>query len=241
MTKAAFSAIALMASALVMAPSAQAELSASVLALAKSCAPDVAPETLGYLVSHESVNNPFNLNVNAKGHVIKKAPTSKAEAMQLIEEFEREGLNYDVGYGQVNSANFEWLGVTAESLLDGCNNLRASSKVLAVCYRRAANQFGEGQQALRHALSCYNTGSLTKGFENGYVAKVVAQANKKIPALLGDAELTAGSPDEVQQAEADPQIDKRPLGTPDAFAAAAGDAFSHSDPDAFQSAQESPE
>lgn len=239
MTKPALPAISLLVGAL-LAQGAQAELSASVLALAKTCAPDVAPETLGYLVSHESMNNPFNLNVNEKGYVIKKAPTSKAEAMQLIEELEREGRNYDVGYGQINSGNFEWLGVTAESLLDGCNNLRASSKVLAVCYRRAVNEFGEGQQALRHALSCYNTGSLTKGFENGYVAKVVAQANNKIPALLGDAELTAGSPDETHEAETAPQT-TRPLGTPDAFAAAPGDAFSHSDPDAFQAAQESPE
>ncbi|HGW5540822.1 TPA: hypothetical protein ACNIM8_005907 [Pseudomonas aeruginosa] len=43
---------------------ANGKLSMSVLSLAKQCAPNVAPETVGYLVSHESGNNPFAVHVN---------------------------------------------------------------------------------------------------------------------------------------------------------------------------------
>ena len=40
----------------------------------------------------------------------------------------------DVGLAQVNSANFLWLGLTAETALDPCKNLAAGTKVLMVRY-----------------------------------------------------------------------------------------------------------
>ena len=233
-------AIALMLCAAAIVLPAQAELSTSIMALAKRCAPNVAPVTLGALVAHESANNQFAVNVNG-GYSLPKRPATRTEALEAIQWLKKEGLNYDIGYGQVNSSNFDNLKVTAESLLDGCNNLRASSTVLADCYSRAVQRIGEGQKALRHALSCYNTGSQTLGFKNGYVAKVVAQADTLIiPALLGDKNLSAESPEDRARAGTD-EPQRRKLGTPDAFQGASGDAFSKSDPDAFQAAQESSE
>ena len=41
-------------------------------------------------------------------------------------------------------------------------------------YRTAAAVLGSGQIALHAALSAYNSGSLTAGFNNGYVEKVIA-------------------------------------------------------------------
>lgn len=216
---------------------AHAELSASVMALAKRCAPEVAPLTMGYLVAHESGNNPFNLNVN-RAERLKKPPQTRQEALAIIREWQAKGLNFDVGLGQVNSGNFAKLGVTAESLLDGCNNLQASSVVLRGCYAQAVRDHGEGQNALRHALSCYNTGSQTKGFATGYVGRVLAQAAPiQVPALVvteGDGFNSDTDPPADTAPAAIQSKPKRSLGAPDAFASnAKGGAFEQSDADAF--------
>lgn len=227
---------------------AQADVSASVMELAKKCAPNVNPLTMGYLVNHESASIPYRLNVNG-GHKLPMDPKNEQEAKAVIAWLQERNYNFDVGYGQVNSANFKGLGVTAENLLDGCNNLRASAVVLTGCYEQASKTMGEGQQALRHALSCYNTGSQTKGFTNGYVAKVEAQMPPnqqiKIPALVGDGvqEAQAVSADGGDDGTTQQAVKQKPrkVGTPDAFSHSDGGAFSDSTPDAFQTAQDSPE
>ncbi|HGA2320491.1 TPA: lytic transglycosylase domain-containing protein [Pseudomonas putida] len=214
--------------------SAQAGLSASVMSLAKNCAPNVAPITLGYIVSHESRNDRFNFNVNTDGLKLPFKATNEAEATQLIRWLEDRGASYDIGLGQVNSKNFKSLGVTAESLLDGCNNLRASAQILTACYAQAVKVSGEGQRALHQALSCYNTGSLSAGFDNGYVAKVLAQAQTiQVPALQGSA-----ISDEAQAASKDPaarapggEISANPVEPVDE----PDDGFSGSPDDGFQS------
>ncbi|TES72036.1 MULTISPECIES: lytic transglycosylase domain-containing protein [Pseudomonas syringae group] len=236
---------------------AQADVSASVMELAKKCAPNVNPLTMGYLVGHESTSIPYRLNVNG-GHKLPMDPKNEEEAKQVIEWLQARNYNFDVGYGQVNSANFAGLGVTAENMLDGCNNLRAAAVVLTGCYERAVKTMGEGQKALRHALSCYNTGSQTKGIENGYVAKVESQmlSNKQItiPALVSDGEQqpeVAMPAKDGTDGEGRMVVKPKPrsLGTKDAFSHADGGAFSHADsgafadstPDAFQTEQDSPE
>jgi type IV secretion system protein VirB1 len=161
-------------------------LSPQVLALARRCAPDVDALTIAYLVSAESRNNPLAINVNGKRRKLLK-PVTVPEARERIRALAEEGLNYDVGYAQINSSNFQRLGLSGAQLLDGCINLRAAAQILGDCYGRAAQVVGEGQAALRRALSCYNTGSQHRGFTNGYVARVVAQIRLKVPALVDGA------------------------------------------------------
>lgn len=206
---------------------AEAGLSLSVMALAKKCAPDASPLTMGYLVAHESRNDQFAFNING-GHELPWTPTNRDEAVALIKWLEEKGYNYDIGYGQVNSSNFSGLKVTAESLLDGCNNLRASFTILSGCYAQAVKEVGEGQRALGQAFSCYNTGSQTKGFENGYVQKILAQAQTtKIPALQEEGEPVLSS--QEKDKDIDDKGSARPpkkLGRPDAFNTASTGAFS---------------
>jgi type IV secretion system protein VirB1 len=162
---------------------AQPSLSPQILALARTCAPDVHPLTVAYLVNAESHNNPFALNVNG-GHSLDRQPTTAPEARDALARLDARGWNYDVGYAQINSANFRSLGLTGTQLLDPCTNLHAGAQILGDCYARAVQQVGEGQAALQRALSCYNTGNQRKGFANGYVKRVVAQVRLKVPALL---------------------------------------------------------
>ncbi|KAA0073139.1 traL protein (plasmid) [Paraburkholderia sp. T12-10] len=162
---------------------AHGSLSPQVLALARTCAPDVHPLTVAYLVSAESHNNQFAINVNG-GHSLDRQPTTEQEARDALAKLDARGWNYDVGLAQINSANFRSLGLTGTQLLDPCTNLRAGAQILSDCYDRAVQQVGQGQGALQRALSCYNTGNQQKGFANGYVKRVVAQVKLKVPALL---------------------------------------------------------
>lgn len=158
-------------------------LSPQIIELARTCAPDVHPLTVAYLVSAESRNNQYAINVNG-GHSLPRQPTNELEARAAIDWLDKRGWNYDVGYAQINSANFRSLGLTGAQLLDPCTNLRAGAQILGDCYARAVQAVGEGQGALQRALSCYNTGSQSRGFTNGYVKRVVAQVRLKVPALL---------------------------------------------------------
>jgi type IV secretion system protein VirB1 len=159
------------------------ELSPQVLTLARRCAPNIDALTMAYLVSTESEGNPLAINVNDYRHQ-HLHPMTEGAAREAIRWLEKQGMNYDVGYAQINSANFRRLELTGVQLLDGCTNLRAAAQILGECYRRAVGAVGEGQTALRRALSCYNTGSQHRGFTNGYVARVVAKVRLKVPALL---------------------------------------------------------
>src|SRR3546814_10028612 len=67
------------------------------------------------------------------------------------------------------------LGLTWETVFDPCTNIAALGRVLTQNYSAAING-RDPQDALRVALSLYNTGSALRGFNNGYVAKVVRNA-----------------------------------------------------------------
>jgi type IV secretion system protein VirB1 len=220
-------------------PPLRANAAASVVDLAKECAPSIHPLTMAAVVSHESRNNSLAVNVNGN-YRLPRQPATQDEAVQTVRWLTASGFNFDVGLAQINSANFARLGLTGEALLDPCANLRASAVVLTGCYAQAVRSAGEGQEALRHALSCYNTGSQTRGFANGYVQKVAAQARiLQVPALLDDG---GGSKKEAQTEHAGTGGQTggkvRPAaGTPDDSADEG--AFSNIDPGAFSTNPES--
>ncbi|MGH7019318.1 MAG: lytic transglycosylase domain-containing protein, partial [Brevundimonas sp.] len=68
----------------------------------------------------------------------------------------------------------DWLGLSPEAAFDPCRNLAAAGQVLRAGYRPSPDE--TPQQSLRVALSRYNTGHPSRGFRNGYVARVEAAA-----------------------------------------------------------------
>lgn len=134
------------------------------------CAPHVAPETIAAIIRVESGGNAFALGVN--GPVKNRPrPQNSQQAASLARYFMNLGYSVDLGLMQINSNNLPGLGYTVEEILDPCNNLRAGSQILSRGYAGAVKRFGPGQDALRAALSAYNTGNYERGFKNGYVAK----------------------------------------------------------------------
>lgn len=134
------------------------------------CAPTVAPETIAAIIRVESGGNPYALGVN--GPIAKRPrPQNAAEAARLAHYYISLGYSVDLGLMQINSQNLKGLGLTVEQVLDPCHNLAAGSQILSRGYAGAVKRYGHGQEALRAALSAYNTGNYERGFRNGYVAK----------------------------------------------------------------------
>jgi type IV secretion system protein VirB1 len=152
---------------------------AAILALASQCAPNVAPQTVAAIVQTESHGRPFALNVN--GGSQPPAQVDAASAAATAQRYIAAGYSVDLGLGQINSRNMRWLGLTWNTVFDPCTNVAALGRVLTQNYN-AAIVGRDPQSALRVAISLYNTGSASRGFRNGYVAKVVGNAGIADPA-----------------------------------------------------------
>lgn len=196
--------------------------------LARQCAPDVHISTLSAVVRHESAFDPLAIGVNAKPHRSIR-PKSKAEAIEAARDLIAKGIDFDVGYGQINVRNWKWLGVTPESIFDPCTNLASAQRVLVDCYRRATKLHGPGQAALYASFSCYNTGNFTAGFSNGYVGAVLVGAGLPVPAI-------ANTNTSVRPPKTEDRKDttaKKPPSRQDAFSRPRNDAFTEPQADAF--------
>jgi type IV secretion system protein VirB1 len=145
----------------------------ALLALASQCAPSVAPETVLAIIQTESSGEQFALNVNGGRQPARQA--NAADAAATARRYVAAGYSVDLGLGQINSRNMRWLGLTWDTVFDPCTNVAALARVLTTNYN-AVSAGRDPQTALRVALSMYNTGSQTRGFRNGYVAKVLRNA-----------------------------------------------------------------
>ena len=147
---------------------------AAILGIAAQCAPGVAPSTIAAVVHTESKGFQFALNVNGVARQPVR-PSSADAAAKVARAYVARGYSVDLGLGQINSRNMAALGLSWESVFDPCINIGAAGKVLAGNYQ----QVSRGrlpQEALRVALSMYNTGSRSGGFRNGYVSRVLNNA-----------------------------------------------------------------
>jgi len=215
---------------------------AELAALALACAPDIHPVTLHAVVKHESRAQQYAIGVNRKGHSLKRQPRNLEEASTAAQTLIDQGIDFDAGLGQINVRNWAWLKLDATTVFDPCRNLAAAQTVLADCYARALPTHKDPQQALRAALSCYNTGNFSRGFSNGYVGEVLTQAGIKVPALVPLADATTSSattatptqPSEKPKQKPQPEA---PPGTPDGFTSnPATDGFAQTpDPELGQS------
>ena len=164
-----------------------------MIELILACAPNVAPYTIQEIIRVESNYNPIAVNINTKGGIPYpyKKPKTKQQAIALAHSAITAGHTVDMGYMQVNSANLKALGYTVRDMFHECTNLKAGSHILRTAYSDAAQIHGPGQKALRAALSRYNTGRFTRGFNNGYVARYVNLPKK--PVMIASNPYTAST------------------------------------------------
>lgn len=146
---------------------------AALSALARECAPEIATEALVPLLVAESSGDPLKINVN-KGPRVEVA--SPADGAALARRFIAAGYSVDIGLGQINSRNLARLGVSVEQAFDPCTNLGLASRVLQEGYAQASRHHS-GLDAISVTYSLYNTGTMTRGFRNGYVNRVWSAAS----------------------------------------------------------------
>jgi type IV secretion system protein VirB1 len=150
--------------------------------LASECAPWVAPQTMAAIVRTESQFKPFAININGKAK-LERQPATKEEAVITAKWLIENKYNIDLGLGQVNSVNLAKTNLSVEDAFDPCKNIAAAATILKWNYESASKKIPDEQAALQAAISAYNTGSFTRGFNNGYVQKVVSNANIKTQAV----------------------------------------------------------
>jgi type IV secretion system protein VirB1 len=147
--------------------------------LVVQCAPQVAPQTTLAIIRVESAGNPWALGVNGSRRVRpRRAPASRDEAQRWAAYYIAAGYSVDMGLMQVNSTHLRRFGLRVEDVFEPCQNIATGGRILSEFYGGAAAKYGEGQGALKAALSAYNTGNHQRGVRNGYVGKVSAAAWK---------------------------------------------------------------
>jgi type IV secretion system protein VirB1 len=164
-----------------------------VAALQSRCLPAVSLTTLNAIIRVESGGNPNAMQIDfprallKQSHLpegtlrLKRQPATQHEALEWLNYFEHHDVFVDLGLMQVSTAEAQRRGLSAESLLDPSFNLRAGGQILDSAYQLEIKTYGPGQDALRHAISRYNTGDTQRGIDNGYLARVMA-ALKQNPA-----------------------------------------------------------
>lgn len=185
---------------------------AQILSLALSCSPTVAPSTIRDFIAVESQGNPLAIGVNHDK--LLRQPSSLLEAVAWTRWLVEHDFNIDVGIMQINVRNWSAYGITPENAFDPCLNISAGGKILTENYLRAVKQYGPGQRALLAAISAYNTGNFTDGFNNGYVGKVVAASGypalaDSIPPLKSRQQKKRSKPATVTDASVGQQAEKR--------------------------------
>ena len=151
----------------------------AVLTLALRCAPGVAPETLLAVARAESGLNPFAVGVNRGPR--SPHPANREAAVAAASALISRGGNPDLGLMQINATNLARLGLSLKAAFEPCQNLAAAARLLRADYQVAQTSAADDQVALRTALSLYNTGNRSRGFSNGYVARVEASTSPPPP------------------------------------------------------------
>ena len=163
--------------------------------VAARCAPGAPADTLLAIAKTESGLDPNAISINhpkaaarlagEDGELIlAKQPKNLKEAKSWLHWLAVHRYTVSVGLMQVNVETARQFHLTPEQLLGSCTNLRVAATILIRLYTESAREMGEGFSALDVALSQYNTGDPATGFQNGYVAKVYAHADRSTSPLL---------------------------------------------------------
>ena len=137
--------------------------------------PGVHPATASAIIKNESAFNEVALNINTQGISLSKlglnTPKTIEEAIRVAERLLELKVNFDAGLMQINSVNFTFYNLSVRDAFNPCKNIHVGTGILKRFYNQSEKRLGSGQEALKAALSAYNTGNNKAGFENGYVGK----------------------------------------------------------------------
>lgn len=132
------------------------------------------------IVKVESGGNPWAININSKkGTRLLYQAKTEEQAQAWVRWFVANGYNIDIGIAQINIKNIQKNNLDPVSFLDPCTNLKMAGQILKSNYNTATKSSGNSDDAVKKAISAYNTGNFRYGFSNGYVGKVMAKLNNQ--------------------------------------------------------------
>lgn len=141
---------------------------ATVLSIATACAPSVDAHMLAGIAEHESGLRPYAVHDNTTGK--STFAGAKADAIGIASELLRQGHNLDLGLWQINNRNLGLLHLSVDEAFDTCEAAGGAARLI-------------------HLFSKYNTGSPTKGIENGYATGVVSATRRVKSAMAAIREV----------------------------------------------------
>lgn len=165
----------------------------------EQCAPGAPAAIVKAIIQTESSFNPLAIHVN-KGVKLARQPASRKEAEVWGKWFIENGYNIDAGLMQINSGNWERLGLSTATVFDTCENIRAGATLFSRDHQHAVGSLGPGKSSIIAALSAYNTGNYLAGVRNGYVLRVMKNMNttehgeSQTPAPMGFSGAILGRP-----------------------------------------------
>lgn len=161
----------------------------SLSALVRRCAPSVHPTTMEAIIKTESKGHafaladagPVHLPWSERKHLVRSYFESSVEsATKRATELVAAGHTVSLGLAQINNRNLAALGLSIREVFDPCTNIGAGAKILTDFYQRASAIMGEGDQALRAAISAYYSGDWSRGQTEGYVATVLRNVGRPL-------------------------------------------------------------
>lgn len=164
-------------------------LDMEVKRILRTCAPSVHEQTMASIINTESGGyvyavadaGPVKLPWRIRKSLVRSFfPSNREEAVQLAESLIAAGHTVSLGPAQLNDRNLSKYGMTVNDAFDLCKNLSATSQLLAEYYSQAALEYGPGKTALIAAISAFNSGSFTRGLNEGYVRSVFQQSNNEL-------------------------------------------------------------
>ena len=157
----------------------------------QKCSPDVHAITVAAIIEQESAFNNFAIGINS-GTRLSKQPDNYNDAVSIAKSLIENGHNIDIGLGQINSKNLNWLNLSVEDAFLPCKNIKAINDVLKHNYELTYDSRFDHESNLKKAVSMYNTGSESRGFDNGYVVAVLDKAIRQLKNIPfgSDSELT---------------------------------------------------
>ncbi|MFD2274733.1 transglycosylase SLT domain-containing protein [Undibacterium arcticum] len=119
-------------------------------ALMQRCAPQVHPKTLSAIVHTESRGRAFVISDDgpmglpwAERKLMLRSydPSTKDEAANLVESLTAQGHMVGIGLTQLSSRHLKRFGISVQTALEPCDNLRMGAQVLTEFYAEALKKY----------------------------------------------------------------------------------------------------
>jgi type IV secretion system protein VirB1 len=151
-----------------------------LLSLAIVCGPWVAPATTLGVIGVESAGHPWAIHDNTDG--VSYWPRSLSEAQVLAGDLIRARHSVDLGLMQINyDAWFKTTRVRLEVAFNPCLNISFGTIILSAAYARESRLPVSPAQALKQALSVYNSGDRNRAV--AYADRVINAVHAAHPTL----------------------------------------------------------